>query len=167
MRRVDPIGFDFSLHLDTLEEADKIDVAAFIDNWLNAFTSEDAEIYRYARSRVLSPIYRDHDAIGFDAMLEDDLWEHWNDDLEGICPQWLSKPQNRRKLENSTAIEVDMITEALRATGAIPECDLPDVLWDALSFQAQKVVGMKASADIMSHRNAPRFAKNLSVSIPI
>ena len=120
VRRVEPIGFDFSLHLDTLEEADRIDIAAFIDKWLDAFTSEDTEIYRYAQSRVLSPMYRDHDAIGFDAMLEDDLWEQWNDDLEGICPQWLSKPQNRRKLENSTAVEVDMITEALRATGAIP-----------------------------------------------
>jgi hypothetical protein len=149
VRRVEPIGFDFSLHLDTLEEADRIDIAAFVDKWLDAFTSEDTEVCRYAQSRVLSPMYRDHDAIGFDAMLEDDLWEQWNDDLEGICPQWLTKPQNRRKLENSTAIEVDMITDAIRATGAVPEWDLPDVLWNALSFQAREVIGMEVSAALM------------------
>jgi hypothetical protein len=149
VRRVEPIGFNFSLYLDTLEEADRIDIAAFIDRWLDTFTGEDTEIYQYAKGRVLSPMYRDHDAIGFGAMLEDDLWEQWNDNLEGICPLWLSKPQNRRRLENSTAVEVDMITEALRATGGILECDLPDVPWNELSFQAHEEIGMKASAAIL------------------
>ncbi len=149
VRRVGPIGFEFSVQLDTLEEADRIDIAAFIDKWLDAFTGEETEIYQHAQSRILRPMYRDHDAIGFDAMLEDDLWEQWNDNLEGVCPQWLSKPQNRRTLERSTAVEVDIIMEALRATGGVPKYDLLDVLWNALSFQAREEIGMKASADIM------------------
>jgi hypothetical protein len=149
VRRAGPIGFDFSLQLDTLEEADEIDIVAFIDTWLDSFTSDDLETFRCAQDRIFSGMYRDHCVIGFDAMLEDDLWEQWNDQLESICPQWLSKPQNRRRLESSTAAEVVMITQSLRATGAIPECDLSDVLWDNLSFQARKVIGMNASADIM------------------
>jgi len=149
VRRVGPIGFEFSVQLDTLKEADRIDIAAFIDKWLDAFTGEETEVCQHAQSRILRQMYRDHDAIGFDAMLEDDLWEQWNDNLEGLCPQWLSKPQNRRTLENSTAVEVDIITEALRATGAVLECDLPDMLWNALSFQAREEIGIKASADIM------------------
>jgi cobalamin biosynthesis protein CobT len=53
LRRVGSVGFDFSVQGDTLDEADRVDIAAFIDKWLDAFTSEMTKTCQRDQSRML------------------------------------------------------------------------------------------------------------------
>ncbi|MPR07815.1 hypothetical protein [Microvirga tunisiensis] len=137
------------MDLDTIEEANTFDVVTFVDQWLAAFTCEDALTFECTQSRVFGAVYRDHDVIGFDDMISDNLWEKWNNDLQGFCPLWLSKPQKQRQLPSAVAAEVRMIAQARRAIGPVPEGDLWSMVWRELSYQAISAIGMQVSADLV------------------
>jgi hypothetical protein len=55
LRRVASVRFGFSVQVDTLDEAEWIDIAAFIDKWLDAFTSEETKNCQRDQSRILKP----------------------------------------------------------------------------------------------------------------
>jgi hypothetical protein len=147
MRRKETISFEFSVNLETVEEADKTDITAIVDDWLDAFTSDDPWRREDAQRRAFDAPDRDTFAVGFDTVLQDDAWEHWNAGLEKISLQWLSDPLNLGRLETGVATEVNLAMAALRAKGAVPGGNVLNALWEELSFHARQAIGMKASED--------------------
>jgi hypothetical protein len=147
MRRKETISFEFSVNLETVEEADKTEITAIVDDWLDAFTSDDPWRREDAQRRAFDAPDRDTFAVGFDTVLQDDAWEHWNAGLEKISLQWLSDPLNLGRLEIGVATEVNLAMAALRAKGAVPGGSVLNALWKELSFHARQAIGMKASED--------------------
>jgi hypothetical protein len=149
MKRIALINFELACELDSLEEADNIDIPAFIDDWLDSFTSSCPSGSERARSRIFTMMDRDRldCGFGFKVLLEDDLWDDWNDRLEELCLEWLSNPANLSRVDSGIAAELDTILNPLRAGGIVPERNLVPRLWKELSFQARREIGLKASAD--------------------
>lgn len=147
MRRKGTISFEFSVHLDTVEEADHLAIATVVDDWLDLFTSDAPWHREYAQRTIFDTPDRDTFSVGFDTVLQDDAWEHWNAGLEKVCLEWLSNPLNPGGLETSVASEVNLITAALQTKGAVPEGNFVNALWRELSFSARQTIGMMASED--------------------
>ncbi|MXQ10443.1 hypothetical protein GR328_03010 [Microvirga makkahensis] len=155
MWREGTISCDLAEHLDVIEEIDNIDIETIVDDWLNLFTSDAPWRREYAQSTVFDTPDRDSYSIGFDTVLHDDTWEHWNARLEPICLQWLSNPLNLDRLETDAVTEVNLATVALQANGAILEDNFMITLWKELSFETRQAIGMKASKDkVMSPEHA-------------
>ncbi|WP_457090594.1 hypothetical protein [Microvirga sp. P5_D2] len=147
MRRKGTISFEFSVHLDMVGEADHIAIATVVDDWLALFTSDAPWRREYAQRTIFDTPDRDTFSVGFDTVLKDDAWEHWNAGLEKVCLEWLSNPLNQGRLETSVASEVNLITAALQTKGAVPEGNFVNALWRELSFSARQTIGMTASKD--------------------
>jgi hypothetical protein len=147
MIRTGTISYDFSLFLDTVEEADRVDIETVVDEWLDLFTSEAPWRRAYALQTVFNTPDRDTLTIAFESVLQDDAWEYWNAGLEAICLEWLSNPLNLSRLEADAATEVKQVMEALRTKATAPDDAFAAALWHELSFETQRAIGVQASED--------------------
>jgi hypothetical protein len=153
-------SFEFSMELGILEEADKIDIAAVVDAWLDDFTSDCSRRREYTQNRVFTEPDDVDCSFGLETMLKEGMWEQWNEGLEERCLQWLAVPSNLSRLESGISAEVSMVTKAFEASGDTPSYP-QSTLWQELSFRARQAIGMKASEDKIGSPERERIREDL------
>lgn len=161
MIRTGTISYDFSLLLDSIEEADQVEIEAVVDDWLNLFTSEAPWRRAYALQTVFNTPDRDTLTIAFESVLQDDAWEYWNAGLEAICLKWLSNPLNLSRLKGDAATEVSHVMEALRTKATSLDGACMTALWHELSFETRQTIGVQASEDKVSSPERAQIREGL------
>jgi hypothetical protein len=155
------VSFDFAMHMETIEEIGKADVAAIVDTWLDQFTSSDALTRAAIRGRMFYTDDLDLTACHYDAVLATDAWVYWNDRLDGMCIQWLSNMPCSRSLKGDVAAELESAISELTCSGITADHGLIREAWRRLSFDARYEIGLRVSCEALTGDGRDRVRDEL------